>query len=114
MDSSHGHADLGNQRRRIMEAVKSRYTKSEMIVGRLPHGLRFGCRFRRKDSSGDPNARLAARCDRNETDRRRIVQLLAGGRSSARIGGIGQHDPTPSSSLTIRPSALEFWDEAVP
>ena len=101
MDSSHGHADWGNQRRRIMQAVKSRYTGSEMIVGRLSHRLRFSYRLHRKDSSGKPNARLAMRCERNETVqiRRRIVALLAGGQSSPRIGGIGQQYLTTHSLL---------------
>ena len=49
------------QRRRIMQAVKSRNTGPEMIVRRLLHGMGYKYQLYRKDLPGKPDIALASR-----------------------------------------------------
>ncbi len=49
------------QRRRIMQAVKSRNTGPEMIVRRLLHGMGYRYRLHRKDLPGKPDVALVSR-----------------------------------------------------
>ena len=49
------------QRRRIMQAVKSKHTKPEMIVRRLLHGMGYRYRLHRKDLPGRPDIAFVSR-----------------------------------------------------
>ena len=49
------------QRRRIMQAVKSRNTGPEMIVRRLLHGMGYRYQLYRQDLPGKPDIALASR-----------------------------------------------------
>ena len=49
------------QRRRIMQAVKSRNTKPELAVRRLLHGMGYRYRLHRKDLPGKPDIAFMSR-----------------------------------------------------
>ena len=49
------------QRRRIMQAVKSRDTKPEMVVRRCLHAMGYRYRLHRKDLPGRPDIVFAGR-----------------------------------------------------
>jgi DNA mismatch endonuclease (patch repair protein) len=49
------------QRRRIMQAVKSGNTKPELVVRRLLHGMGYRYRLHRKDLPGRPDIALISR-----------------------------------------------------
>ena len=49
------------QRRRIMQAVKSRHTKPELAVRRLLHGMGYRYRLHRKDLPGNPDIAFMSR-----------------------------------------------------
>ncbi len=49
------------QRRRIMQAVKSENTKPELVVRRLLHGMGYRYRLHRKDLPGRPDIALISR-----------------------------------------------------
>lgn len=50
-----------DQRRRIMQAVKSKNTKPELIVRRLAHAMGYRFRLHRKDLPGKPDLVFPAR-----------------------------------------------------
>lgn len=49
------------QRRRIMQSVKSENTKPELVVRRLLHGMGYRYRLHRKDLPGRPDIALISR-----------------------------------------------------
>ncbi len=62
-DSRHTAMDTRTpeQRRRIMQAVKSKDTKPEMLVRRLLHGMGYRYRLHRKDLPGRPDIAFVSR-----------------------------------------------------
>ena len=54
-------ADVSPERRRIMQAVRSKDTGPEMIVRRLAHRLGYRFRLHRKDLPGNPDLVFPAR-----------------------------------------------------